>query len=98
MSDYTDVTNQLADQWVAAVERAKDALPNVEEGMKLLPPSFEMPDLAKVLPTGSLIPGVPSPREVVEANYKIAQRLLAAHRDFTLAVIERTTPTGTSAE
>ena len=87
MSSYTEITTQLTDQWVAAVEKAKESLSNLDKGAGLLPANFAMPDLAKNF--SGTVPGLPSPKEVVEANFQVAQRLLEAQRDFTLAVIER---------
>ena len=40
-----------------------------------------MPEFGKNLPGN--FPELPSPREVVEANFQVAQRLLEAQRDFT---------------
>ncbi|MFT4127695.1 MAG: hypothetical protein QM662_15890 [Gordonia sp. (in: high G+C Gram-positive bacteria)] len=85
MPEYADITSQLTDQWVAAIERAKAALPDLDRGINLFPAGFTMPDAAKKL-TAEL----PSVKEVVEANFQVAQRLLEAQRDFTLAVVERT--------
>ncbi|WP_198344017.1 hypothetical protein [Mycobacterium dioxanotrophicus] len=87
MSDYTEIANQLTDQWIASLERAKNALPDLDESLKALPtiPGVSTAGFPEV-------PSLPSPKEVVEANYAIAQRLLEAQRDFTLAVIEKSTP------
>lgn len=92
MSSYADITTQLTDQWIAAVERAKDSLTTLDKGASLLPANFAMPELAKNF--AGTVPGLPSPKEVVEANFQVAQRLLEAQRDFTLAVIERATKDG----
>jgi hypothetical protein len=95
MSSYADITTQLTDQWVAAVERAKESLPNLDRRVNLLPSGFQMPEFGKNLPGN--FPELPSPREVGEANFQVAQRLLEAQRDFTLAVIERATKDGADA-
>lgn len=89
MSTYNEVATKLADQWIDAVEKARASLPT-EEAFKM-PASFEMPDLSKMMP-GNVIDGLPDAREVVETNFQIAQRLLAAQRDFTIAMIEKSIP------
>lgn len=90
MSDYTEIANQLTDQWIASLERAKNVLPDLEESLKALS-TFPGISVGEV-------PSLPSPKEVVEANYAIAQRLLAAQRDFALAVIEKSSLTETETE
>ena len=87
MSDYTEIANQLTDRWIASLERAKNVLPDLEESLKALS-TFPGISVGEV-------PSLPSPKEVVEANYAIAQRLLAAQRDFALAVIEKSSLTET---
>ncbi|WP_019203719.1 hypothetical protein [Tsukamurella sp. 1534] len=90
MSTYTEITEKLTDQWVAAVEKATDSLPaGIDRAAKA--PSFDLPDLSSLLP-GSVVAGLPDAKEVIETNYRVAERLLAAHRDFTLAVIEKSVP------
>ena len=96
MSSYTEVTQKLTDQWVAAVEQATEALPNSLDPSSALPASFELPDLSKLIPSG-VIAGLPDAREVVKTNFRIAERLLAAQRDFTLAVIEKAAPKAAAA-
>ena len=91
MSSYADITTQLTDQWVAAVERAKESFaqprPSCQSAAQRIPDARVRQEPARQLPE------LPSPREVVEANFQVAQRLLEAQRDFTLAVIERATRT-----
>lgn len=91
MSNYTEFTEKITDQWVAAVEQAAQALPTGLDATKIVPASFELPDLSKLLPS-TVVPGLPDAREVIETNYKVAERLLAAHRDFALAVIAKSAP------
>lgn len=91
MSSYTEITDKLTDQWVSAVEKAAESLPAGFDPSTVMGSSFDMPDLAKLLPS-TVVPGLPDAREVIETNYRVAERLLAAHRDFTLAVIEKSVP------
>ncbi|WP_155942936.1 hypothetical protein [Mycobacterium sp. 141] len=90
MSDYTEIANHLTDQWIASLERATIVLPDLEESLKALS-TFPAISVGEV-------PSLPSPKEVVEANYAIAQRLLAAQRDFALAVIKKSSLTETETE
>lgn len=91
MSTYSEITSQLADQWVAAVEQAIKALPAATDSMKGIAPGFDLPDLTGLLPSAA-IEGLPDAREVIEANFDVASRLLAAQRDFAVAMISSGSP------
>jgi hypothetical protein len=67
---------KLAGHWVAAIERATQTL-TTAEALKVLSPPFGMPDLGELLPE-SAAPIPPSAREILEADFQMAQRLLAA--------------------
>lgn len=101
MSDYFELTNQLADQWIKTLYHIKEALPTLDENIRLVPPGFGLSDLDGKFPT---LPGLPTAQEVVEANFLVAQRFLQAQRDLTLSVIDQATGTslaetpGTTAE
>ncbi|MFZ2240519.1 MAG: hypothetical protein WAV90_13470 [Gordonia amarae] len=93
MSDYFELTNQLTNQWITALRHIKEALPTLDDEVKLVPPGFALSDLDGKFPT---LPGLPTAQEVVEANFQVAQRFLQAQRDLTLSVIERAASVGLS--
>ena len=88
MSDYFELTNQLTNQWITAMRHIKEALPTLDKEINLVPSGFNLADLNGRFPT---LPGLPTPQEVVEANFQVAKRLLEAQRDFTLAIIDHAT-------
>ena len=102
MSTYSDVTEQIGDQWVAALERAGDAVRTVSSGLGSVMSKVDLPDLPKFpLPdqltqAGETIgAAIPQPSEVVNANFALAERLLAAQRDLALRLLEATAGLGT---
>jgi hypothetical protein len=102
MSTYTEVTQQIGDQWVAALKRVEGALEAVSGGIgdasaKIDLPKLPLPEqLAQA--TESLTAKIPQPSEVVAANFALAERLLAAQRDLTLRLLDAATPTAPAAE
>jgi hypothetical protein len=98
MSMYGDVTQQIGDQWVAALERAGDAAQTVSSGIGSVMSKVDLPDLPKLpLPdqlteAGEAIgAAIPQPTEVVTANFALAERLLTAQRDLALRLLEAAT-------
>jgi hypothetical protein len=98
MSTYSDVTQQIGDQWVAALERAGDAVKTASSGVSSVMSKVELPDMPKLpLPdqlteAGEAIgAAIPQPTEVVTANFALAERLLTAQRDLALRLLEAAT-------
>jgi hypothetical protein len=98
MSTYSDVTQQIGDQWIAALERAGDAVKTVSSGVGNLMSKVDLPDLSKLpLPeqlteaSEAIGAAIPEPAEVVTANFALAERLLAAQRDLALRLLEAAT-------
>ncbi|GAB4010744.1 hypothetical protein [Nocardioides ultimimeridianus] len=92
MSTYTEITTQIADQWVAALKTAEETVAKLSENAQRVVEAIPTP----TLPTGEpfaklnevLSERLPKPSEIVEANFEFTNRLLAAQRDLTLRVLE----------
>ena len=102
MTSYQDITRQIGDQWVAALQRAEDAVAGIAQNVadargKLDVPQVEVPEqLAKL--TEALAGQLPKPSEIVAANFELTERLLAAQKALTLRVLEQTSRQGGAAE
>ena len=92
MTTYTEITNQIADQWVAALKNAEATVAKLSENAQRVVEAIPTPSL----PTGEpfaklnevLSEHLPKPSEIVEANFEFTNRLLTAQRDLTLKVLE----------
>jgi hypothetical protein len=98
MPSYTEVTQQIGDQWVSALGRAQDVISAYEAGAQAMP----RVDYARAVPEPvakfneaireqldqAIGDQLPKPSEIVEANFELAQRLMAAQRDLTLRLLE----------
>ncbi len=88
MTSYQEITQQIGDQWVAALNRASEAVDRMAEGIKESRGRVELPaneTISKL--TESFQEGMPKPTEIVEANFELTNRLLAAQRDLTLRLL-----------
>ena len=95
MSTYSDATQQIGDQWIAALKRAEEAITAVTNGIGSAIGKIDLPDLPKlpvpdqVVQAGEAITAaMPQPTEIVEANFALAERLLEAQRDLTVRLLE----------
>ncbi|TNM36489.1 hypothetical protein FHP29_20355 [Nocardioides albidus] len=93
MSTYREITNQVADQWVAALKNAEQAVTKLSENAQRFADSIPTPALpatpepfAKL--NEALSERLPKPSEIVEANFDMATRLLSAQRDLTLRLLD----------
>ncbi|CCH78581.1 hypothetical protein BN12_3000002 [Nostocoides japonicum T1-X7] len=96
MTSYQEITQQIGDQWVAALKRAEDTVSMVADGIQQTRDRIDVPAsdaFAKL--SESFQEGLPKPSEIVEANFELTNRLLAAQRDLTLRLIEAS---GTSSQ
>jgi hypothetical protein len=99
MSIYTNVTEQLGDLWIAALKRAEQAVDVASDGLakagstarldKLPRPELPRPEVVTNA-TGAISARLSSPREVVAANFALAQRLLDAQQQVTLRLLDVT--------
>jgi len=95
MTTYREITNQVADQWVAAMKNAEAVIDSVSEGARLVPSATpeqgaEFVWLEKL--NEVISEHLPKPTEIVEANFEFNSRLLAAQRDLTLKLLEANAP------
>lgn len=99
MTTYTDVTEQIGDQWIAALKRAEQAVDVASDGLakagstagldKLPRPELPLPEIVTNA-TEAISAQLPTPREVVAANFALAQRLLEAQQEMTLRLLDVT--------
>jgi hypothetical protein len=91
MNSYADITRQIGDKWVAALQRAEETVSSLAQNVsevrgKVDLPQVEVPEqLANLSET--LASRLPKPSEVVQANFELTERLLTAHRDLTLKML-----------
>jgi hypothetical protein len=92
MTTYAEITKQLGDQWIEGIKKAEEALTkladNVTDAASNLPQVPTPEALTRF--NEAVAERLPNPREVIEANFDLTQRLLAAHRDFSLSLLGRT--------
>ena len=92
MTNYQEITRQVGDQWVAALKNAEQTLVKLATNLSENKDKYDVPQI----PTPEVIEKLneavaerlPKPSEVVEANFELTNRLLAAQRDLTLRLLE----------
>ena len=85
MSDYVKKANGVADQYLTALAESQDQfLKTLASFSSLVPkvPAPAVPEFATELPT---------PKEVIEANFAFASKLLKQQKDFTEKLVAATT-------
>ncbi|CCH76362.1 hypothetical protein BN12_1200016 [Nostocoides japonicum T1-X7] len=98
MTSYKEITEQIGDQWVAALKRAEENLGSFVAGVQESRSKIDVPTPESITKlTESFQEGLPKPSEVVEANFELTNRLLAAQRDLTLRLLEASSAKGESA-
>lgn len=100
MNTYTEWTQQVGDQWVAALKRAEDVVTAAAENLKdatakVNLPAVEVPEQISKL-GDAVVERLPKPEEIVEANFALTTRLLAAQRELTLKLITAGAPAAPS--
>lgn len=95
MTSYQDITRQIGDQWVAALKRAEDAVGNVAQSVQGALPKFDVPQIP--IPeqvtkfNESVAERLPKPSEILQANFELTERLLAAQKELALKVLAAAT-------
>jgi hypothetical protein len=87
MSDYVKRVNGVADQYLAALAESQEQfLKNMATFSAWVPkvPAPSAPDFAA---------GLPTPKEIVEANFAFATKLLKQQKEFTEKLVAATTST-----
>lgn len=86
MSDYVKRAGGVADQYLSALAESQEQfLKTLTTFQSWVPkvPATPVPEFATALPT---------PKEVVEANFAFAAKLLKQQKDFTEKFVAATTP------
>lgn len=92
MPTYSEITSQIADQWIDALENAEKVAASVsEQGRRIAeslpqPAPIKLDGLEKLSDLSAL--NLPSAAEIVEANFDLASRVLTAQRNSALRLIE----------
>ena len=98
MPSYTEVTQQIGDQWVSALDSAQDVVSayaagaqnvrKIDYGRTVPEPVAKFNAAIRERLDEAIGERLPKPSEIVEANFELAQRLMAAQRDLTLRLLE----------
>lgn len=95
MPSYADITRQIGDQWVAALKKAEDTVATVTNGAQDRLSKIDLPQVpvpGQVSRLGeSVVDRLPRPSEILEANFELTERLLAAHKALALKVMAAST-------
>ena len=82
MSDYVKRANGVADQYLAALAESQEQFLKTLTAFSSWAPKAAAPVAAEL----------PTPKEVVEANFAFAAKLLKQQKDFTEKLVAATTP------
>lgn len=83
MAQYSEFTRNLGRGLTRGIRRVQEAQVRAIRSANKSVGRF-VPDLTRL----PLARRLPNPREFVEANFDLAERLLEAQRDYTLAVLD----------
>ena len=86
MSDYVKRVNGVADQYLTALAE------NQEQFLKTLATFSSLAPKVPAVPVPDFAAGLPTPKEVIEANFAFAAKLLKQQKDFTEKLVAATTP------
>ena len=96
MTSYQDITRQIGDQWVAALKRAEETVTAVAQNLQDATPKFDVPQIPVPEQVTKFNEAVaerlPKPSEILQANFELTERLLAAQKDLALQVLAAATP------
>ena len=87
MASYTEMTQKVGDQLIDALKRVEDAGASMTSS------------LSEALPDAPSLPGadrLPSPTEIITANFALFERLLQAQKDFALRLAGSSGSAGTT--
>ena len=83
MSDYVKRASGLGDQYLAALAESQEQFLKTLTTFSAWTPKAPAADFAA---------GLPTPKEVVEANFAFAAKLLKQQKEFTEKLVAATTP------
>ena len=84
MSDYVKKASGVADQYLSALAESQ------EQFLKTLSTFSALVPKAQAAPAPEFVAGLPTPKEVLEANFAFAAKLLKQQKDFTEKLIAAT--------
>ena len=85
MSDYVKKANGVADQYLTALAESQ------EQFLKTLSAfSAWVPKAPQAAPVPEFVAALPTPKEVLEANFAFAAKLLKQQKDFTEKLVAAT--------
>lgn len=91
MTTYQDVTRQIGDQWVAALKRAEESFTSVAQNVQGAVAKIEVPQIPVPEQVTKFNEAVaerfPKPSEILQANFELTERLLAAQKELALKVL-----------
>jgi peptidoglycan hydrolase CwlO-like protein len=95
MTSYQDITRQIGDQWVEALKRAEDSVATATQNVqgavaKLDVPQIPVPEQLTKL-NEAVAERLPKPSEILQANFELSERLLAAQKALALKVLAAVT-------
>jgi hypothetical protein len=85
MSDYVKKASGVGDQYLSALAESQEQLLKT-----VVTFSAAMPK-GPAVPAPEFLAGLPTPKEVLEANFAFAAKLLKQQKDFTEKLIAATT-------
>jgi hypothetical protein len=83
MSDYVKRANGLGDQYLTALAESQEQFLKTLATFSAWTPK---------VPAVEFATGLPTPKEVLEANFAFAVKLLKQQKDFTEKLVAATTP------
>jgi hypothetical protein len=84
MSAYTELAEALTEQWIAGLQQLQQ-VQTAALGLAVRQSANLVPDIG-----GYYGEQVAQQREVVETNFRLGTRLLTAHRDYLLGLVDAT--------
>jgi hypothetical protein len=87
MSRYQSLTQNLGDSLTGALERVQNAQIDVIESVRK-----RIGNVLPEIPRPAALDSLPSPEDIVRANYALAERLLRAQQEYSLRVLEALAP------
>jgi hypothetical protein len=86
MSEYVKRATGVADQYLTALAESQ------EQFLKTLTTFSAMAPKVPAAPVPEFAAELPTPKEVIEANFAFAAKLLKQQKDFTEKLVEAATP------
>ena len=86
MSDYVKQATEAGDKYLAALAEGQ------KQFLKAMEPMSSMTASAPTMSMPSYLPDLPTPHEMLEANYAFAKKFLKQQKDFTDKLFAATTP------